>query len=123
MSYDMKQQSARLFTILAIAGAGINKFALLAMFAGIQIFINAGPNTTTWIVAAEVFPTRLRASGQGSATAFSRIGAASGAFFLPVIDAKAGLGAAFAVVAIASVIAAIITMMYLPETAGCELKH
>ncbi len=114
---------AVLFTILAIAGAGINKFALLAMFAGIQIFINAGPNTTTWIVAAEVFPTRLRASGQGSATAFSRIGAASGAFFLPVIDAKAGLGAAFAVVAVASVVAAIITMMYLPETARCELKH
>ena len=58
-----------------------------------------------------------------SATAFSRIGAASGAFFLPVIDAKAGLGAAFTVVAIASVLAAIITMIYLPETARCELKH
>lgn len=111
------------FAVLALAGAGINKFALLALFAGIQIFVNAGPNTTTWIVAAELFPTRLRASGQGSATAFSRIGAASGAFFLPVIDAKAGLGAAFTVVAIASVLAAIITMIYLPETARCELKH
>ncbi|MGC8561088.1 MAG: MFS transporter [Phycisphaerae bacterium] len=114
---------AVLFTILAVAGAGINKFELLALFAAIQIFINAGPNTTTWIVAAEVFPTRLRASGQGSATAFSRIGAASGAFFLPVIDAKAGLGAAFAVVAVASILAAVITAIYLPETARCDLNH
>jgi MFS family permease len=114
---------AGLFAILALAGTGINKFALLALFAGIQIFVNAGPNTTTWIVAAELFPTRLRASGQGGATAFSRIGAACGAFFLPVIDSRAGLSAAFAVVAVASVLAAIITVIYLPETARCELQH
>ena len=114
---------AALFGILALEGTGINKFVLLALFAAIQIFVNAGPNTTTWIVAAELFPTRLRARGQGSATAFSRIGAASGAFFLPVINARTGLSAAFALVAIASVLAAIITAVYLPETARRELSH
>ena len=114
---------AILFGILAMEGTGINKFLLLALFAGIQIFVNAGPNTTTWIVAAELFPTRLRARGQGSATAFSRIGAASGAFFLPVINARAGISSAFTLVAIASVLAAIITVVYLPETARRQLPH
>ncbi len=114
---------AVLFGILAMEGTGIHLFLLLALFAGIQVFVNAGPNTTTWIVAAEVFPTRLRARGQGSATAFSRIGAASGAFFLPVINARAGLSTAFTLVAIASVLAAIITLIYLPETARQELPH
>ncbi len=114
---------ALLFAALAIGGTGIAVLWLLILFAAIQICINAGPNTTTWIVAAEVFPARLRARGQGLATGFSRIGAASGAFFLPVIDARSGPAAAFALVAGASVLGAIITWVYLPETARKELAH
>jgi MFS family permease len=112
-----------LFALLALQGAHPNVMQLLVLFAAVQVFINAGPNTTTWIVAAELFPTRLRARGQGSATAFSRLGAASGAFFLPVIDAHYGSGAAFALVALASLLAAAITWRLLPETARRALLH
>lgn len=112
-----------LFALLALQGAHPDAVLLLVLFATVQISINAGPNTTTWIVAAELFPTRLRARGQGSATAFSRIGAASGAFFLPVIDAHYGIDAAFALVAQASLLAAAITWWLLPETARRALPH
>ncbi len=112
-----------LFALLALQGAYPDTMLLLVLFAGVQIFINAGPNTTTWIVAAELFPTRLRARAQGSATAFSRIGAACGAFFLPVIDAHYGISVAFALVALASLLAAAITWRLLPETARRALPH
>ena len=114
---------AVLFTILALGVGHFNKWAILGLFAIIQIFINAGPNTTTWIVPAELFPTRLRATGQGSATAFSRIGAASGAFFLPVLNAHSGPAAAFLLVAAASALALWLTYVYLPETARTDLMH
>ncbi len=114
---------AALFTLLALAGQKLEPWQLVAVFAVMQICINAGPNTTTWIVAAEVFPTRLRARGQGSATAFSRIGAACGAFALPIINARVGEVVVFAIVGGASIVAALITWMYLPETARLELTH
>lgn len=114
---------AVLFILLAVAGQKMNSWLLVTVFALMQVCINAGPNTTTWIVAAEVFPTRLRARGQGSATAFSRMGAACGAFGLPIIDAHAGAFAVFAIVGGASMVAALITWRYLPETARLELTH
>ena len=114
---------AVLFAILTFGVGHFNKWAILGLFAMIQIFINAGPNTTTWIVPAELFPTRLRATGQGGATAFSRIGAASGAFFLPVLNSHGGPAAAFLLVSVASVLALWLTYIYLPETAKADLMH
>lgn len=112
-----------LYVVLAFINIGVNKYLLFILFAGLQLFTNAGPNTVTWIVAAELFPTRLRARGQGIAVAFSRMGAAGGAFFLPVISAWGGWPAAFLFVAAASAMAAGLTHLYLPETARCELAH
>lgn len=99
------------------AGAGV----LLALFAGFQLASNAGPNVTTWIVPAEMFPTRLRATGQGAATAFSRIGAVLGVLLLPVLDASLGLRTTLLIVAGVSVAGAVATVRLLPETRGQPL--
>ncbi|KAG9676459.1 MFS general substrate transporter, partial [Aureobasidium melanogenum] len=40
-----------------------------------QIFFNFGPNTTTYIIPAEVFPTRYRATAHGISAAFGKLGA------------------------------------------------
>jgi MFS family permease len=107
---------------LAFVGKSPASALLLGLFAGFQFASNAGPNTTTWIVPAELFPTRLRATGQGSATAFSRIGAVVGVLALPIAAASFGLRPTLLAVAVASVIGAVATAFLLPETANRSLE-
>lgn len=49
--------------VLAVAGAHPATLVLIGLFAAFQFASNAGPNTTTWIVPAELFPTPGRIAG------------------------------------------------------------
>ncbi len=53
-----------------------------------QITNSFGPGNTTYILASEVYPTDVRATGHGFATAFSRLGAVASTFFLPIIQVR-----------------------------------
>jgi MFS family permease len=71
------------------------------LFAGFAVFnlsVNAGPNGTTYIVAAVAFPTALRATGSGLSTAAGKVGASLGIFLMPVMQAAWGLPVTIAVV-------------------------
>lgn len=107
--------------VLAVVGAHPATVVALGLFAVFQFASNAGPNTTTWIVPAELFPTRLRATGQGAATAFSRIGAVLGVLVLPELVGWIGLGPTLAVVAVTSVAGAVATAVLVPETRAVVL--
>lgn len=48
-------------------------------------FTQFGPNSTTFIYPIELFPTNLRATGQGIAAAAGKLGAFAGAFTIPLI--------------------------------------
>lgn len=64
------------------------------IFGGFMIFylcVNAGPNPMTFIIPARVFPTHLRATGQGNAAAAAKIGAAIGIIILPVMKSSMGI--------------------------------
>ncbi|KAF3913424.1 hypothetical protein ABW20_dc0110298 [Dactylellina cionopaga] len=50
------------------------KGVVIMLYFFCQLFFNLGPNTTTYIIAAEVFPTRLRASGHGFSAAAGKLG-------------------------------------------------
>ncbi|MHB1534618.1 MAG: MFS transporter, partial [Acidimicrobiales bacterium] len=113
---------AAALALLAVAGAHPGTLSLLGLFAVFQFASNAGPNTTTWIVPAELFPTRLRATGQGAAVAFSRVGAVLGVLLLPDLVSWIGLAATLSLVAATSVAGAIATSVLLPETARCPLS-
>lgn len=106
---------------VAAVGAKPNALLLLVLFGAFQLASNAGPNTMTWILPAEMFPTRLRATGQGAATAFSRIGAVLGVLLLPVFVAHLGLGTTLVLVAAVSIIGAIATAGLVDETNGKPL--
>jgi MFS family permease len=114
--------TAVLMAWLALDGVTASWLWSLAVFVAIQLFINAGPNTTTWIVAAELFPTRLRATAQGAATSISRLGAISGTLLLPIVDARAGLPMVFGIAAAVSLLGAVLTWRWLPETARVPLE-
>lgn len=107
---------------LAMTGKHLPALWLLGLFAGFQLASNAGPNTTTWIVPAELFPTRIRASGQGLATAFSRTGAILGALALPLLSTTLGLRVSLILVAVTALLGGILTLAVLPETARIHLS-
>ncbi|KAI5240891.1 inorganic phosphate transporter [Aureobasidium subglaciale] len=48
---------------------------LVVLYILTQIFFNFGPNTTTYIIPAEVFPTRYRCTAHGISAAFGKFGA------------------------------------------------
>ncbi|KAF8596750.1 phosphate transporter [Ceratobasidium sp. AG-I] len=73
------------FTLLTIIfvcmGFGYNKMleeakgALLALYCIANFFSNFGPNTTTFIIPGETFPTRYRSTAHGISAASGKLGA------------------------------------------------
>jgi PHS family inorganic phosphate transporter-like MFS transporter len=64
--------------IFCIMGFAYNKLsggALLGLYVIAQFFFNFGPNSTTFIVPGECFPTRYRSSSHGISAASGKIGA------------------------------------------------
>ena len=64
-----------LFCILGFAYNKLSQGGLLALYIIGQFLFNAGPNTTTFIVPGECFPTRYRSTGHGISAAMGKIGA------------------------------------------------
>lgn len=66
-----------LFIILSAAFHPLRKVVPLfvAIFTLAQFFFNFGPNTTTFVVPGEVFPTRVRATAHGISAASGKLGA------------------------------------------------
>lgn len=64
-----------LFCILGFAYHHLSQGAMLALYIIGQFLFNAGPNTTTFIIPGECFPTRYRSTGHGLSAAMGKIGA------------------------------------------------
>ncbi|KAH9887839.1 H+ symporter [Xylariomycetidae sp. FL2044] len=64
-----------IFCVLGFAYHNLSQGALLALYVIANYFFNFGPNTTTFVVPGECFPTRYRASGHGLSAAMGKVGA------------------------------------------------
>ncbi|KAL2065150.1 hypothetical protein VTL71DRAFT_4291 [Oculimacula yallundae] len=60
--------------------------ALIVLYILCQIFFNFGPNTTTYIMPAELFPTRYRGLCHGISAAFGKLGSVAAQLFLAYIN-------------------------------------
>ncbi|CAG8435371.1 7404_t:CDS:2 [Ambispora gerdemannii] len=75
---------AILTVIFIVLGFGYNVLKeqsptfFIILFSAAQFFQNFGPNSTTFIVPGEVFPTRYRSTGHGIAAASGKFGAIIG---------------------------------------------
>ncbi|PVI06536.1 phosphate permease [Periconia macrospinosa] len=75
-----------IFCVLGFAWQGLTKVHLLVLYILAQFFFNFGPNATTFITPAEVFPTRVRSTGHGVSAGFGKLGAViAQVFFAPMI--------------------------------------
>jgi len=93
----------------------------MVVFLGFVLFnlaMNIGPHSTTFALPAELFPTQLRGAGSGFASASAKVGAALGAFLLPVVRAEFGLEAVLLLVALVSLGGAIVTALLVEELGG-----
>ncbi len=71
----------------------------------------------------EVFPTRARGTGAGTASSMGRLGALLGPALVPVVLASYGNAAVFTLGAISFVIAALVVLTLGPETKGRVLEE
>lgn len=86
-------------------------------------FTEFGPNATTFIYPAEIFPVEARTTGHGIASAMGKVGAFAGVLLFPVLMHWHGLPAAESVAAAISVLGMIVTLGMLPETKGKSLEE
>ncbi len=86
-------------------------------------FTEFGPNSTTFVYPAEIFPVRARTTGHGIAAASGKFGGFLGVFLFPIFMVWHGLLAAEGAAAAVSVVGAIVTLTMLPETKGKSLEE
>ncbi len=78
-------------------------------------FTEFGPNVTTFVYPAEVFPVMVRTTGHGIAAACGKVGAFIGAFAFPFLLTAYHLPGAMAVAAVVSLAGLLLTIFTLPE--------
>ncbi len=97
-------------TVAIIIAGSILQFCLMGMWASIYTY------------TPELFPTRARATGSGTASAVGRLGALIGPSLVPPTLAMWGYTATFAIVAGTFLIAAVLVLALGPETKGRLLE-
>lgn len=111
--------------LLAAAGAHgstSNLPLIVAGFLTFQFMTNLGPNAQTYLLAGEVFPTRVRGLGAGVAAATGKVGAVLTAFWFPFLLRDWGTERLLPLLALTSLLGAVITWFYRIETTGVDLE-
>lgn len=117
-----------LFCILGFAYHHLHPHATLALYVIAQYFFNLGPNTTTFVVPGECFPTRYRATGHGLSAAVGKVGAiVAQVISLPLLDGGGGGAGAWParlmqIFALSTLCGAFASLL-IPETKGLTLEE
>jgi len=96
---------------------GIHAFQ--AMYFLSSFFNQFGPNSVTFLVAAEVYPTPVRATAHGFSAAVGKLGALTAAVLYNYIDSQMR----FYVVPWFGLVGMLVTFFFLPDTTGLDLKE
>ncbi len=117
----------------AVMGAG---YALIALVPGVvatpllflviygvtYFFIEFGPNETTFVIPAEIFPVTVRGLADGISAAGGKLGAFFAALLMPVAIATLHLPATMGILAVVSLLGVVLTALTLPEPKGQSLE-
>ena len=93
--------------------------AFQAMYFLSSFFNQFGPNAVTFLVAAEVYPTPIRATAHGFSAACGKLGALLAAVLYSYIDTQTK----FYVVPWFGLAGVLVTVLFLPDTTGLDLKE
>jgi MFS family permease len=81
-------------------------------FVVFNLFMNMGPNSTTYILPTELYPTQMRATGAGFAASVAKVGATLGVFTLPLIQSDLGVSTVLAMMAAVSLLGLLSTWAF-----------
>lgn len=111
--------------LVAISQEMHDNMQTVFIFAGFMLFnlmTNLGPNSQTYLIAGEVFPTDIRGKGAGFAASFAKIGAVMTAFLFPVLLADIGTSILLCILVGTSLVGALVTVKFGIETKGVNLE-
>ncbi|WP_027414673.1 MFS transporter [Aneurinibacillus terranovensis] len=112
--------SASLF-VLSVLPSSATIFIIIA-FAIFTLILSAASNLVG-VFPAESFPTEVRSSGVGFATAMSRLGSAVGTFLLPITLSSFGMLPTMLSLTAVLVIGSIVSIAWAPETKELTLSE
>src|SRR6266705_1938493 len=113
-----------LYTLLIFVVAGLLAVApalttitlsFLLVYGVSYFFTEFGPNVTTFVYPAEIFPVMVRTTGHGIAAAVGKVGAFIGAFIFPFLLHSFSLPVAMGFAGIISLAGLALTVFTLPE--------
>jgi putative MFS transporter len=99
---------------------------LALVFAGFVVFNfmnNLGPNSMTYLIAGEVFPTRIRGLGAGFAASVAKMGAAMTTFLFPIVLSRLGTSRLLYGLVATAFLGALVTARFAIETKGTNLEE
>ncbi|MEM0158193.1 MAG: MFS transporter [Thermoplasmataceae archaeon] len=101
----------------------LSDFSLFLVLYGLSYFFtNAGPNSTTFILPTELFPTSIRTTGHGISASSGKLGAGLFTFLLPVLQTLYGLPTVLYLLASFAVIGVLLTLFTISETKNQPLE-
>lgn len=113
---------AVMYALIAFIPNLIHLTVLFVMLFGVSFFfVNFGPNTTTFLIPSEIYPTTIRARAHGISAAVGKLGAFFGAFMLPFLLEKIGVFATMGIMSGVSLLGILATML-LPEMKNKSLS-
>ncbi|SIM33634.1 MFS transporter [Cuniculiplasma divulgatum] len=96
---------------------------LFIMVFGVSyLFGNIGPNTTTFILPTELFPTKIRSTAHGIAASIAKLGAGIFTFLFLILGTALGNGGEFELLGAMAAIGAVVTLLTIRETKGLSLE-
>lgn len=94
----------------------------LIVFGASYFFAEFGPNTTTFVMAAEVYPTSMRSTAHGISAGIAKIGAFIGVFIFPILLAAFGTRGTLLITFVFSIVGVLVTLL-LPEPSQKSLEE
>jgi MFS transporter, PHS family, inorganic phosphate transporter len=113
------------FGLIAFVPTVVHTVAPFVLLYGMSyLFSEFGPNSTTFVYPAEIFPVEVRTTGHGLSAAAGKVGAFVGAYLFPVMLASSlGLRGAEAIAGVMSLLGLALSAALLPEPKGHSLEE
>jgi PHS family inorganic phosphate transporter-like MFS transporter len=109
------------FAVIALVPGMTTAVVPFMLAYGISYFFTEfGPNMTTFVMPAELYPVAMRATGHGISAGIGKLGAFIGVFLFPVLQTSLGLRHTLLLTAGVAVLGALLTLV-LPEPSGRTL--
>jgi MFS family permease len=112
-----------IISLTSFGGYELIPSIFILIFGLSYVFIEFGPNTTTFVYPAEVFPTPIRGFGNGISAGTGKIGAFLGTLLFPFLMVAIKIQGTFMVLVVVSFLGAVLTAFTLSEPKEISLRE